>query len=191
METVEPSKLTGLYHYYPSGVTLVSVAGKPWDNVMSAAWHTPISMIPPLYGVAVAPKRYSHELILKEKEYALNFLPFEKAETIAEAGAVSGREVDKFKKFAIAKASAKLVKAPILADAYAAFECHLVDQRTYGDHTLFVGEIILVHYKKDCFTPQGTPDLRYFKPALYLGKDLYVTANPEPSRFLDREHYRS
>ena len=49
-------------------------------NVITIAWHTPISKKPPLYGISLAPSRYSHDLIKKGKEFVVNFVYYNMVE---------------------------------------------------------------------------------------------------------------
>lgn len=177
------------YHFYPTMVTLVTVHAKGKENAMPAAWNSALSFDPPLYGVAITPKRHTYQMILEAKEFALNFLPYEAAEVLAQTGGCSGREVDKFQRFQLAKESPKKIKSPILKDAYAAYECRLVDHHTYGDHEWFVGEVVAVHYLKEGFDEKGIINLDFLRPALYLGSDIYLTAEKESKRHLDREVY--
>lgn len=75
---------------------------------------------------------------------------------------------------------------PILQDAYAAYECKLVDDKPYGDHIWVVGEVLVVHLLEEVFTPQGTLDLTKVKPLLYLGSEFYVTTDGESLVFHKR-----
>jgi flavin reductase (DIM6/NTAB) family NADH-FMN oxidoreductase RutF len=156
---------------------------------MAAAWHSAISFKPPLYGVAVAPKRFTYQLIVESGEFGINFVPFEAAELIASVGGSGGSEMDKFHKFNIAEEKPLKTSVPILRDAYAAYECKLVENKIYGDHAWMVGEIVAVHFTDDFFTSRGTLDLSKLNPALYLGAELYITANSKSVRLLDRETY--
>jgi flavin reductase (DIM6/NTAB) family NADH-FMN oxidoreductase RutF len=73
------------YHVpWPAAVIAVRLEGK--DNAMAAAWHAPISFDPPLYGVSISPKRHTHDLIRRAREFTANFLPLEAAEMIASVG---------------------------------------------------------------------------------------------------------
>ncbi|MBA7660359.1 hypothetical protein ES703_68361 [subsurface metagenome] len=78
---------------------------------------------------------------------------------------------------------------PILKAAYAAYECRLVDDRSYGDHRLLVGEIEAVHWLKEAFAPEEILDLAKVSPVLYLGNELYLTASRDSVKSLDREVY--
>jgi flavin reductase (DIM6/NTAB) family NADH-FMN oxidoreductase RutF len=177
------------YQHYPKVAAILTVNARGKKNAMAAAWHSAISFKPPLYGVAVAPKRYTYQLILEAGEFGINFVPFEAAELIASVGGSGGGEMDKFRKFNIAEDKPLKTKVPILRDAYAAYECRIVDNKTYGDHAWMVGEIVAVHFIDDVFTSKGTLDLSKLNPALYLGAELYITAKKESERLLDRETY--
>jgi flavin reductase (DIM6/NTAB) family NADH-FMN oxidoreductase RutF len=156
---------------------------------MAVAWHTSISFAPPLYGIAVAPKRFTYQLIVDSREFGVNFLPFEKAELVAAVGGSAGGEIDKFRQFNIAREKPVKTGVPILKDAYAAYECRLVDDRLYGDHRLLVGEIVAIHLLKEVFTPEETLDLARVSPTLYLGSERYLTASGEAIKYLDRGVY--
>lgn len=177
------------YHHYPRVAIVVTAQAKGKSAAMTVAWHTSLSFSPPLYGVSVSPKRSTYQLIVDSKEFGVNFLPFEAAELIASVGGSSSREIDKFKKYNIAMDKPVKTAVPILKDAYAAYECQLVDDREYGDHQLLVGEIVAVHWLKEAFTLEEVIDLDKVSPALYLGRELYVTTSEDTVRYLDREVY--
>ena len=177
------------YQHYPKVAAVLTVNAGGKKNAMAAAWHSSISFKPPLYGVAVAPKRFTYQLILESKEFGINFVSFEAAELIASVGGSGGSEIDKFSKFSIEVEKPLKTDVPILRDAYAVYECKLVDNRTYGDHAWIVGEIVAVHFNDDVFTSRGTLDLNKLNPALYLGAELYTTTNGKSVRLLDRETY--
>lgn len=177
------------YQHYPALAAVVTARLGEKANAMAAAWHSSLSRKPPLYGVAISPKRFTHDLILEVGEFGVNFLPFERVEIIAAVGGSTGREVDKFEAFKIAEERPVLTSVPILQDAYAAYECKLVSHHTFGDHTWFVGEILRVHLLEEALTEEGVLDLVRVTPSLYLGADLYLSPRPESIRRLDREVY--
>lgn len=163
------------YHHYPKVVAIVTAQAQGKENAMAVAWHISLSFAPPLYGVAISPKRFTYQLITQSKEFGVNFLPFKAAELVAAVGGSKGQTIDKFQKFGIARDKSLKTAVPILSDAYAAYECKLTDDREYGDHRLLVGEVVAVHMLKEAFTPEETLDLNKVMPTLYLGKELYLT----------------
>ena len=176
-------------HHYPKMAIIVTAHAKGRDNAMAVAWHMSISFNPPLYGIAVSPKRFTYQLITDSKEFGINFLPFDAAELVAAVGGSKGEEVDKFLRFNIARDKSVRTAVPILKAAYATYECKLVDDRSYGDHRLLVGEIVAVHWLKDAFAPEEILDLDKICPILYLGKEIYTTVSKDTARTLDRKVY--
>jgi len=188
MDKVRTEDTGGFYQHYPKVPVIVTAQAGGRDNAMAAAWHTSISAEPPLYGVAVSPKRFTYQLIAEGKEFGINFLPFAKAELVASIGGSKGAEVDKFHRFNIAQEKPVKTAVPILQAAYAAYECKLVDDRVYGDHRWLVGEIVAVHMLKGALTPEETLDVAKVSPILYLGHELYLTTSKDVT-YLDRKVY--
>lgn len=189
MPRVRTASVGEFYQHYPRVAVILTVNAGGKKNAMAAAWHSAISFKPPLYGVAVAPKRHTYKLIVEAGEFGINFVPFEAAELIASVGGSGGGEMDKFSRFDITEETPLKTKVPVLKEAYAAYECKLVDNKTYGDHAWMVGEVVAVHFTEEFFTARGTLDLGKLNPALYLGAELYITAKRESEQLLDRETY--
>ena len=189
MAKVISQDVGAFYQHYPKVAIIVTAHAKGRDNAMAVAWHMSISSRPPLYGVAISPKRFTYQLIADSKEFGVNFLPFDAAELVASVGGSKGQEVDKFQRFNIARDKSLKTAVPILKTAYAAYECKLVDDRSYGDHQLLVGEIVAVHWLKDAFAPEEILDLDKIYPILYLGKEIYTTISKDTARTLDRKVY--
>ena len=189
MAKVISQDVGAFYHHYPKVAIIVTAHAKGKDNAMAVAWHTSISSSPPLYGIAVSPKRFTYQLIADSKEFGVNFLPFAEAELVASVGGSKGYEMDKFHRFNIARDKPVKTAVPILKAAYAAYECKLVDDRSYGDHRLLVGEIVAVHWLEEAFTLERTLDSDRISPILYLGRDVYLTTSKDTVRSLSREVY--
>lgn len=177
------------YQHYPRIACVVTAHAKEKDNAMVAAWHSSLSISPPLYGVAISPKRFTYQLIVESEEFGINFLPFEAAELVASVGGSNGQTIDKFQRFNIARDRSVKTAVPILTAAYAAYECRLVDDKGHGDHHWLVGKIVAVHMAKEIFTPEETLDLDKISPTMYLGGNFYCTAAKDTRRYLDREVY--
>ena len=176
-------------YHYPRLVVIVTSHARGKDNAMAVAWHSPMSVNPPLYGIAITSSRSTYELIVESKEFGVNFLTFEGVELMASVGGSKGKDIDKFEKFHIARDKAQKTTVPLLKDAYAAFECKLIDNKAYGDHEWLVGEIIATHILEEAFTPEGVLDVARFDPALYLSGEFYLTTSKGTLKRLDRKEY--
>jgi len=165
-------------YFYPYTVAIVGAQAGSQINYMACAWHTALSFDPPLFGILISKKRFTHQIISKAKEFTANFISFEKVKLSAQMGRKSGHDIDKVKTFQVGLSPAKIIKSPILEEAYVCFECSLIDVRTYGDHDLFVGEVQAIH-EEEGFNADGVLDPRKIQPLLYLGSDFYITINPD------------
>lgn len=145
-------------------MVLIGTATEEKENFMPAAWASPLSFKPPLFGVAISPKRYTYDAILASEEFTVNYCTLEMADIVARTGEVSGKIVNKKKKFNIKTRRGEVVKAPVVEGCYAHLECKLKDYFEVGDHFFFVGEVLKFSH-----------DLRDFKPLIYLWEDTYTT----------------
>jgi len=166
-------------YFYPYTVALVGARAGKQVNFMSCAWHTALSFEPPLFGVLVSRKRLTHEVISEAREFTVNFLGFDRIKLSAQMGRKSGRDLDKVKEFGVRLRPAKVLKSPLIEDAYVAFECRLAEVRPYGDHDLFVGEVLAVHHDAHAFNSEEILNPMKVRPLLYLGSDFYITIDPD------------
>jgi flavin reductase (DIM6/NTAB) family NADH-FMN oxidoreductase RutF len=170
------SESTGAYYqHYPRTAVIVCGHHEGKTDAMTCTWHCPLSSKPPLFGVLLSPKRYTYQLIADSGEFSVNFMPAESIGLVTAVGGTKGATTDKFDAFKIAKDIPLKTNAPVLADAYAAYECKLIENRQYGDHQLLVGEVLAVHWLAEDFTEDGSLDVKAVTPAFYLGNDKYIT----------------
>ncbi len=172
---VKTTEISKFYYYFPQAVTVVGVD----KNVMPVAWHTPISAQPPLFGILVSPKRHTYSLLKQEGGFTVNFMEFNEASLIAKIGGTSGRDIDKLKKFKISCKPGDEVNGIIITNSYAAYECEKHAEHIIGDHSLFVGKIVVIHYREEIITPDGLIHEKKLLPMLYFGKDRYITVDPQ------------
>ena len=175
--------------HYPRLAVVVTAYHDDKPNAMVAGWHAPLSFDPPLFGVSLSPKRHTYQMIIDSGEFTVNFLPASKAGLIAALGGSKGSNMDKFAAFNIARDLPLKTNAPVLSDAYAAYECKLVEDRKYGDHQLLVGEIVAVHTLTGAFTAEELLDLKAVTPAFYMGKDKYITRLKATVETMEREKF--
>ncbi len=164
------------YHYaFPMQTVLVTCNDeKGKTNIITLAWHTPISRKPPLYGISLSPKRYSYGLIEKSKEFIINFIPYSLVEAAEFCGTHSGRNTDKLCQTGLTLTPAQKLTTPLIKEGYAHLECTLVKTVPLGDHTLMVGEVVAVSADDDAFENELLRTDR-IHPVYYIGQDAYTT----------------
>jgi len=164
------------YHYaFPMQTVLVSCNDEKGNtNLITLAWHTPISRNPPLYGISVSPKRHSYSLIKKSKEFAINFMPYSEVEAAHFCGTHSGRNTDKLCRTGLTLIPSQALTAPLIKEGYAHLECELIKTTTLGDHTLFVGKVVAVSADENAFEKNLLRTDRVH-PIYYIGQNQYTT----------------
>ena len=152
---------------FAAPVVIVGVATDKRRNIMTAAWVSPISFVPPVVMVSISPKRYTHDLLLKAKEFTLSVLTDQQRQLSTTAGVSTGKKKNKLKLDIFKTEEGKKVKAPFIKNSRAVLECKLIRHLTVGDHTLFLGEV--VHFTCDrSKTPLILFNRKYYSLGEYL-----------------------
>ena len=135
---------------YPLRTYLI-VAGRLGEevNVMAADWVTVVSANPFIVAVSIAPSRYTYKLVKKHREFVISVPNTSMLSDVWVVGSEHGPE--KVKKTKLEFMPASKVQVPIIANALANLECKVIGEHPYGDHVLFVGEVLAHHYKEDAF----------------------------------------
>ena len=173
------TQLKKFQYFYPYTVALVGAQVEKQVNFMSCAWHTALSFDPPLFGILISKKRFTHRIISEAREFTANFISFGRIKLSAQMGRKSGQDMNKIKEFAVRLAPSRIITSPIIQEAYVAFECKLAEVKAYGDHDLFVGEVLAVHEDPDVFDAEGILNPAKVRPLLYLGSYFYITIDPD------------
>jgi flavin reductase (DIM6/NTAB) family NADH-FMN oxidoreductase RutF len=171
--SVQPQDLK-MYYTYAAPLPTILVTTVDQDNmpnIITVAWHSPISIEPPLYGISLNPRRYSHGLIEKSGQFVINFPPFGLLEKVHRCGSVSGRTADKFRQTGLTSLPSEKVKPPGIAECYLHLECKVAGSAVFGDHTWFVGEVVGIRADEGLF--EGGILNEKGDPVLYMGKDIY------------------
>lgn len=120
-------------------------------NIITLAWSTPLSNDPPLMGIAISPKNYSHNLVAESKEFVINIPTEEIFKETLVCGRISGRDFDKFSISGLTPKQSKMVKSPIISECPVHIECKVVNQISTGNHTFFVGKALVAYANKEAF----------------------------------------
>lgn len=126
----------------PGPVVLLSTHYKGVEDVMTMSWHTMLDFEPPLIGCVVSNRDYTFNLLKGSKQCVINIPTVGLSKMIVGCGNTSGKEVDKFKKFKIARSAASKVKAPLIEDCFANLECLVVDMKMANKYNFFVLKVV-------------------------------------------------
>jgi len=118
-------------------------------NLMAIGWICVASDEPPMFIMGIDSEAYTLELIRKNREFTVAYPSGAMADATLYVGTTHGHQEDKGVKSGLQFTAASKIKAPLLADAVANFECRLVDIVTPGNCPLVVGEIVAAHINTD------------------------------------------
>ena len=156
---------------YPSPAALIScVAVDGTPNIITLGETFNISIGKPVVvGLAIAPERYSYELIRDSGEFVVNLPTADMAEVVDRCGSVSGRAVgDKFAHVGLTPVPGSVVAAPLVAECPVNIECRLIDIIPAGDHDLFRGEAVAEHVDEACLDADGRMLVDKLDPLVYM-----------------------
>ena len=114
---------------------------KEVHNIITVAWHMPVSHDPLLYAISIGKASASLEIIKKSKCFVVNFIPFTLKDAAIFCGRHSGRHQDKFQKTGLTMIESEHVDCPKIKEAIGYIECHVIEEIEAGDHVIFVGEV--------------------------------------------------
>ena len=126
----------------PRKVVMVTTRLHGTDNVLPIDWHMPISFEPKLYAICLENHNHSAETIRRTGVFVVNFVGAALEEKILLCGRTSGRKADKFALSGLERLEACKVDAPVLTEALGCLECRVTEMHTWGDHTVFVGQVL-------------------------------------------------
>jgi flavin reductase (DIM6/NTAB) family NADH-FMN oxidoreductase RutF len=163
----------------PGPIVLVSSAWRGERNIMTMGWHTMMEFTPSLVGCVIAAGNHSFELVRRSRECVINLPTAALIDAAVGIGNCSGADVDKFEKFRLTAATAQKVKAPLVAECHANFECKLTDDTLVERYNFFIFEVVKAHVAR-------RP--KYPRTLHYTGDGVFMVAGKIVSR---RGQFRS
>jgi flavin reductase (DIM6/NTAB) family NADH-FMN oxidoreductase RutF len=140
-------------------ITCVDAAGKANIITLGEVFNLSVAK-PVIVGIAIAPMRYSHEMIRTTREFVVNLPRASMLDQVLKCGTSSGRVVDKFKAFGLTPLRAAKVRPPLIAECPVNIECELMGEPiSIGDHDLFRGLVVAKHVDEECLTSDGKVDV--------------------------------
>lgn len=138
----------------PGPVVMVTTTLQGQSNVMTMSWHTMLEFVPPLIGCVISNRGFTFSILKKTKECVIAIPTVELASKVVRVGNTSGRDIDKFKTFALTAMPASQVKAPLIGECYANLECKVVDMAMVNKYNFFVLEVVKAWINPELKNPQ-------------------------------------
>ena len=158
----------------PGPVVLVSSAYRNDVNIMTMGWHMVTEFSPSLVTCLISGANHSFEMIRRSRQCVINIPTVDLAETVVRIGNCSGRDVEKFSEFDLTPKPGAHVRAPLIDECYANFECRLADSGWVKKYNLFVFEVVKAHV---AVAP------KFPKTLHYRGDGEFMISGAETRRF--------
>ena len=166
-QTFGPKKIM-----FPCPTALVVTGTFDDANIVTIAWVSLLTSLPPTLGISVGTKGYSGNEIRKNKEFTVNIATVDIMEEADFCGITSGKDTDKFKETGLTKMPSEIVKPPIIKECPLNLECILVESNMIGMTNHFIGKIVQTHIdtdKLDNKNDYSSFDIEAMNPLIYIG----------------------
>jgi flavin reductase (DIM6/NTAB) family NADH-FMN oxidoreductase RutF len=166
----DPLDVQNALEWLPAPLLLVTAAHGEQQNVQVAIRGMQLNEHgPPSLVIGVGPKNFTYTLIAESGEFGVNIPStrlahiVDRARELAKAR-VHGDQVDKFEALGVRPRPAGIIRAPLIEDCAASFECRvdrIVD--VAADHAIVVGMILRLERH-----PELRPLVRYHRTSWAL-----------------------
>jgi flavin reductase (DIM6/NTAB) family NADH-FMN oxidoreductase RutF len=129
----------------PGPIVLVNSTHKGVTNIMTMGWHMIMEFVPSLIGCYIWTENHSFEMIRRSRQCVINIPTEDLAAKVVKIGNSSGRDIDKFAEYGLTPKPGTHVRAPLIDECYASFECRLTDSSLIRKYSLFVLEVVKAH----------------------------------------------
>ena len=146
---------------FASGVTIVTTADQDRPAGMTVSAFSAVSLAPALIQISVDRQAYTHDVIARAGQFAVNILAEDQAHL---SRLFASHDLHKFASVSYRRSDSGL---PLLDGALTTLECRVVEAVAAGDHTIFIGEVLATHIGA------GAP-LLYYQSAYHQLPDLEV-----------------
>lgn len=123
----------------PSGLFVLTAKHKDKEDAVLASWVSQCSFDPPAVTVALAVTRPARLLVEASQSFILNVLGKDSKDLMKHFFKPPAPGASIFDGLKVGKGFHDI---KVLKDAVACLECEVRDQTTFGDHVVYVGEIV-------------------------------------------------
>ena len=164
---------------FPTPVTIITAFDENSNpQGFLNTWIMNSSKNPPTIAIITRRERHTFKSIINKQAFGVNLINEELAEVADFFGQVSGRDIDKFKKFNLTVTKGKLLNVPIIQECPINFECKLIQQIDIADTVMLIGEVKKGYLSKDILNDNGYPNIHLMKSLLH-GLTHYVSISDD------------
>lgn len=161
----------------PGPVVLVSSIFDKRAGLTPIAWNMPVNDDPPMVALEIWKDHFIYKAIRQTGDFVINIPSCDMAGAVRKLGSVSGKKVDKFREFALAKEPSKKVKSPRLASAIAVLECKLhKEERLMKKYCIILGDVVYAEADRKLFTDRWHPERPGAGLMHHLGGKLFCSS---------------
>ena len=147
---------------------VVTRGAKDRINFLTAMWFTPSGFEPSRMIVVIQKKTFTYNLLLERGEFVLSAPTDAMMDVVVFAGAISGRDVDKWQAAGLTPVKPLKGSVPLIGEAIGNVEYRVVQQLPFDEESdLFIGEVLATHIRKGAM--QGELYREDSNPLLYMG----------------------
>ena len=132
---------------------------------MTMGWHMIMEFTPSLVGCVIADNNHSFDIIRKSRECVINLPTTALTDTVVAVWNTTGAEIDKFREFDLTADDARDVKAPLIRECHANFECRLHDDALVDKYNFFIFEVVQAHVAS---SPKHPETLHYTGDGVFI-----------------------
>lgn len=155
-------------------LVLVSTYYKGRPNVQTVAWQMPLDFDPAKVALVIGGDNFTHEAIMKTREFVINVPGAELLGKIVGCGSVSGRDADKFEEFNLTAVKASKVKAPLIKECLGHLECRLIEPKLAEKYDLVLGKVLSAKVEKGTFKDRWLVEKKEVSFAYHLGGESFT-----------------
>ena len=144
---------------YPIPAVMVSSGSMEKSNILTVAWTGIINTNPAKVYISVRPERYSHDLIEKTGEFAINLTNDELVFATDWCGVKSGSQVDKFKEMKLTKEKLNHISCPGIKESPVTIECKVSEIKRLGSHDMFIADVLSIDADEKYIDENGAFDI--------------------------------
>ncbi|MDX1373271.1 MAG: flavin reductase family protein [Nitrososphaeraceae archaeon] len=137
---------------FATTIGLITSNGPNEQNIMACEWTHHLSYNPGLIAVSLGPTKATVENIRTSKEFGVNLCASDQSVLSSVAGGYSGsnyNKIEALKQLGFQFYDAYKIKTLMVKGASLNVECKLFQEITFGDHIMFIGEVIDARHNQE------------------------------------------